>query len=161
VVLAVTYPWASASSYLSSQSVADSRCNPHATPRSSYSRRSPSCRFFLCRPALLCLVLQRHRRLSVPCSRGFSCLSAQFRSPRCVLWPLKFIQLTSRENDSSDAHSYHLPTRHVGTGVPFGYVVTADDGITTGVKAAEPKSLCVTHFLLASKNLLEHLECSQ
>ena len=38
VVLAVTYPWAPASSYLSSQSVADSRCNPHATPRSSYSR---------------------------------------------------------------------------------------------------------------------------
>ena len=27
MVLAVTYPWASASSYLSSQSVADSRCN--------------------------------------------------------------------------------------------------------------------------------------
>ena len=98
MVLAVTYPWASASSYLSSQSVADSRCNPHATPRSSYSRRSPSCRFFLCRSALLCLVLQRHRRrLSVPCSRGISCLSAQFRSPRCVLWPLKFIQLTSRQ----------------------------------------------------------------
>ena len=42
MVLAVTYPWASASSYLSSQSVADSRCNPHATPRSSYSRRSHS-----------------------------------------------------------------------------------------------------------------------
>ena len=32
-MLAVTYPWASASSYLSSQSVADSRCNPHATQR--------------------------------------------------------------------------------------------------------------------------------
>ena len=62
MVLAVTYPWASASSYLSSQSVADSRCNPHATPRSSYSRRSPSRRFFLCRSALLCLVLQRHQR---------------------------------------------------------------------------------------------------
>ena len=31
MVLAVTYPWAPASSYLSSQSVADSRCNPHAT----------------------------------------------------------------------------------------------------------------------------------
>ena len=29
-----TRPWASAPSYLSSQSVADSRCNPHATPRS-------------------------------------------------------------------------------------------------------------------------------
>ena len=28
MVLAVTYPWAPASSYLSSQSVADSRCNP-------------------------------------------------------------------------------------------------------------------------------------
>ena len=117
VVLAVAHPWASASSYLSSQSVADSRCNPHATPRSSYPRRSPSCRFFLCRAALLCLVPQRHHRLSVPCSRGFSCLSAQFCSPRCVLWPLKFIQLTSRENDSSDAHSYHLPTRHVVTQV--------------------------------------------
>ena len=90
VVLAVTYPWAPASSYLSSQSVADSRCNPHATPRSSYSRRSPSRRFFLCRSALPCLVLHRHCCLSVPCSRGFSCLSAQFRSPRCVLWPLKF-----------------------------------------------------------------------
>ena len=91
MVLAVTYPWAPASSYLSSQSVADSRCNPHATPRSSYSRRSPSRRFFLCRSALPCLVLHRHCCLSVPCSRGFSCLSAQFRSPRCVLWPLKFI----------------------------------------------------------------------
>ena len=51
LVLAVTYPWAPASSYLSSQSVADSRCNPHATPRSSYSRRSPSRRFFLAFPA--------------------------------------------------------------------------------------------------------------
>ena len=116
-MLAVTYPWAPASSYLSSQSVADSRCNPHATPRSSYSRRSPSRRFFLCRSALLCLVLQRHCCLSVPCSRGFSCLSAQIRSPRCVLWPLKFIQLTSRENDSSDAHSDHLPPRQVVTQV--------------------------------------------
>ena len=38
-MLAVTYPWASASSYLSSQSVADSRCNPHATPRSSKERK--------------------------------------------------------------------------------------------------------------------------
>ena len=95
MVLAVTYPWASASSYLSSQSVADSRCNPHATPRSSYSRRSPSRRFFLCRSALPCLALHRHCCLSVPCSRGFSCLSAQFCSPRCVLWPLKFIQLSN------------------------------------------------------------------
>ena len=35
VVLAVARPWASASSYLSSQSLADSRCNLHATSRSS------------------------------------------------------------------------------------------------------------------------------
>ena len=96
VVLAVAHPWASASSYLSSQSLSDSRCNLHATPRSSHSRYSPSRRFFLCRSALLCLVLQRHRCLSVPCSRTFSCLSAQFRSPRCVLWPLEFIKLSSR-----------------------------------------------------------------
>ena len=65
VVLAVTYPWAPASSYLSSQSVADSRCHLYAAPRSSYPRRSRSCRFFLCRATLLCLVPQRHRRLSV------------------------------------------------------------------------------------------------
>ena len=53
MVLAVTYPWAPASSYLSSQSVADSRCHLYAAPRSSYPRRSRSCRFFLCRPPLL------------------------------------------------------------------------------------------------------------
>ena len=52
-MLAVAHPWASASSYLSSQSLADSRCNLHATSRSSelssfsplslhpLSRRSP------------------------------------------------------------------------------------------------------------------------
>ena len=40
MVLAVAHPWASVSSYLSSQSVADSRCNPHATPRSPQIRCS-------------------------------------------------------------------------------------------------------------------------
>ena len=57
VVLAAAHPWASASSYLSSQSLSDSRCNLHATPRSSHSCSSPSCRFFLCRSALLSLVI--------------------------------------------------------------------------------------------------------
>ena len=60
-------PWASAASfflptYLSSQSLADSLAATfylHATSRSSHSRRSLSCRFFLCRVALLCLVLRR------------------------------------------------------------------------------------------------------
>ena len=36
-MLAVAHPWASASSYLSSQSLADSRCNLHAA---SYATRS-------------------------------------------------------------------------------------------------------------------------
>ena len=59
MVLAVAHPnpWSSASFYLPSQSLADSRCNLHATSRSSHSRRSPSCRFLLCRVALICLVL--------------------------------------------------------------------------------------------------------
>ena len=77
VVLAVAHPnpWSSASSYLSSQSLADSRCNLHATLRSSHSRRSLSCRFFLCRVALLCLILRRRRRLPLSCSRFFSHVS--------------------------------------------------------------------------------------
>ena len=83
--LAGTHPWASASSYLPSQSLADSRCNLHATSRSSHSRRSLSCRFFLCRVALLRLVLRRRRRLPVPCSRCFLRLSAQLRPPRSSL----------------------------------------------------------------------------
>ena len=36
--LAVAHPWSSASSYLSSQSLSDSRCNLRATSRSSHSR---------------------------------------------------------------------------------------------------------------------------
>ena len=50
------HPWASASSYLSSQSLADSRCDLHATSRSPPSRRSFPCLFFFCRVALLCFV---------------------------------------------------------------------------------------------------------
>ena len=75
-MLAVAHPWASASSYLSSQSLADSRCNLRATSRSPPSRRALPCRFFLCRVALLCLVLRRRRRLPIPpipCSARGSC----------------------------------------------------------------------------------------
>ena len=43
VVLAVAHPWASASSYLSSQFLANSRSDLHAASRSSHSRRSLSC----------------------------------------------------------------------------------------------------------------------
>ena len=97
MVLAVAHPWASASSYLSSQSLADSRCNLHATPRSSHSRRSLPCRFLLCRVALLCLILRRCRRLPIPCSR----CSAQLCPPRGIFWPLEFIELSSRKDDST------------------------------------------------------------
>ena len=51
------------------------------------------CRFFLCRVALLCLVLRRRRRLPIPCSLGFFRLSAQLRPPRGIFWPLEFIEL--------------------------------------------------------------------
>ena len=53
-MLAVAHPWASASFYLSSQSLADSRCNLHATSekgwrlgRSTWSR-SASFFFLVC-----------------------------------------------------------------------------------------------------------------
>merc|ERR1711935_618549 len=107
------HPWASASSYLSSQSLADSRCSLHATSRSSHSRRSFPCRFFFCRVALLCLVLRRRRRLPFPCSHCFLRLSAQLRPPRCISWPLESIELSSSKDESSDAHCYQLPPSHV------------------------------------------------
>ena len=93
--LAVAHPWASASSYLSSQSLSDSRFNLRATSRSPPSRRSFPCLFFFCRVALLCFVLRRRRLLPVPCSRGFLRLSAQLRPPRCISWPLESIELSS------------------------------------------------------------------
>ena len=159
-MLAVAHPnpWSSASFYLPSQSLADSRCNLHATSRSSHSRRSPSCRFLLCRVALVCLILRRRRRLPIPCSRGFSRLSAQLCPPRGIFWPLEFIELSSRKDDSSDAHCDHLPPSHIvaqvhslfghfctstddaGAGVPFGCIVTADDEITTGVSSSSGSS---------------------
>ena len=91
VVLAVAHPipWSSASFYLPSQSLADSRCNLHATSRSSHSRRSPSCRFLLCRVALVCLVLRRCRRLSIPCSRGLSRLSERLQDYNPLVFSLE------------------------------------------------------------------------
>merc|ERR1711935_1120108 len=84
-------------------------CHLAVAPFSSFS---PSCRFFLCRVALLCLVLRRRRRLPFPCSRGFSLLSA-LRPPRGISWPLESIELSSRKDDSSDAHCDHLPPSHI------------------------------------------------
>ena len=52
MVLAIAHPWASASSYLSSQSLSDSRCNLHATPR----RRCPGII-----PSRLCAIITHSR----------------------------------------------------------------------------------------------------
>ena len=82
---------------------------PYATSRSPPSRRGLPCRFFLCRVALLCLVLRRRRRLPLPCSR----CSAQLCPPCCISWPLKSIELSSSKDESSDAHCYHLPPSHI------------------------------------------------
>merc|ERR1711935_629099 len=41
----------------------------------------------------------------IPWSRGF--FSAQLRPPRGIFWPLEFIELSSRKDGSSDAHSDH------------------------------------------------------
>ena len=110
------------------------------------------------RVALLCLILRRRRRLPIPCSRGFFRLSAQLRPPRGIFWPLEFIELSSRKDDSSDAHrsfaanqvisflrstlvsSTCTSTDDVGTGVPFGCIVTAADWITTGVSPSSGSS---------------------
>ena len=103
MVLAVAHPRASTTSYLSSQFLADSRCNLHGTwimpplavvPLSSFS-------------PLSLLPLSRRSRLPRPatppppapdpCSRGCSRLSAQLCPPRGIFWPLEFIELSSRK----------------------------------------------------------------
>ena len=39
--------------------------------------------------------------------------SAQLCPPRGIFWPLEFIELSSRKDDSSDAHCDHLPPSHI------------------------------------------------
>ena len=148
MVLAVTYPWAPASSYLSSQSVADSRCNPHATPRSSYSRRSlppvASSSVAPLSPASLCIATAACRSLALaasPASRRNTALLAAYFGPSSLsssplarttlLTPTPIIcrpvMLLLRSTLSSITCTF---IDGVGTGFPFGYVVTADDPCT-------------------------------
>merc|ERR1712153_88518 len=47
--------------------------------------------------------------LPIPCPR----LSAQLCPPRSISWPLESIELSSRKDDSSDAHCDHLPPSHI------------------------------------------------
>jgi len=149
VVLAVAHPnpWSSASFYLPSQSLADSRCDLHATSRSSHSRRSPSCRFLLCRVALVCLVRDAAaacRSLAIPASPAFrrnsallaayfgpSSLSSSPRARTTLLTPTAIIcrQVISLLRSTLSSNTC-ASTDDVGAGVPFGCIVTADDGIT-------------------------------
>ena len=89
---------------------------PPVVPLSSFSG-SLSCRFFLCRVALLCLVLQR-RRLPLPAlasSPAFrrSCLCLP--SSRHILAPRVYRVLLAQGRPSSDAHSDRLPPSHAKT----------------------------------------------
>ena len=54
--------------------------------------------------------------LSLACSRGSRLLppfGATLPSSRHIFWPLEFIELSSRKDDSSDAHCDHLPPGHI------------------------------------------------
>ena len=116
--LAVAHPWASASSYLSSQSLSDSRCNLHATSRSSHSRRSPSCRFILCRVTLLCLVLWPVPPLSADPLVSRLLLGATPPSSRHILAPRVYRALLA-QGRLSDAHSDHYQSvSHDSAGEP-------------------------------------------
>ena len=99
VLLAVAHPWASASSYLSSQSLADSAATfmpPRVLPTLGISRRylslSPAASSSVsslssasfCDAAAACRA----------CSRGFSRLSAQTPPSSRRIWPLEFIKLS-------------------------------------------------------------------
>ena len=90
VVLAVAHPWASASSYLSSQSLADSRCNLHATSRSSHTLifLSPvaSSSVASLSSASFCDAAAACRSLALVASPAFR-RSSGLRSPRSVFWP--------------------------------------------------------------------------
>ena len=158
MVLAVAHPWASASSYLSSQSVADSRCHLYAAPRSSYPRRSRSCvassSVAPLSSASFCSATAACRSLALtasPASRRSSALLAAYCCPSSLsssplarttlLTPTPMIcrpvMLLLRSTLSSITCTF---IDGVGTGVPFGYVVTADDGITTGVSSSSASS---------------------
>jgi len=104
VVLAVAHPnpWSSASFYLPSQSLADSRCNLHATsvlavrptlvvlpPVASSSLASLS-------SASSCDAAAACRSLALAASPAFRRNSADC-PPRGIFWPLEFIELSSRK----------------------------------------------------------------
>ena len=77
-----------------------------------------SCRFILAVASLFsasfCDARRRRLPIPLPCSRGFSRLSAQLRPPRGVFWPLEFIALravwpraSSFPRDSSFVSNYY------------------------------------------------------
>ena len=153
MVLAVAHPWASVASYLSSQSVADSRCNPHATPRSSptlvalppvaSSSVAPLSSASFCSATAACRSLAL---TASPASRRSSALLAAYCGPSSLsssplarttlLTPTpiicRHVKLLLRSTLSSITCTF---TDGVGTGVPLGYVVQ----LVAGIKKAGPR----------------------
>jgi len=112
---AVAHPWASTSSYLSSQSLSDSRCNLRATSRSPPSRRALPCRFFLCRVALpsasFCDAAAACRSLVLAASFAFrrsSALLAAYPGPSRLSSSPR-----ARTSLLTPSHCYHLPPGHI------------------------------------------------
>jgi len=121
-----------------------SQQNLHAASRSSHSRRSPSCRFILLSRRSPLLVLRRHRRLPLPCSRGYSrasrrnsaLLAAYFgpsslsSSPRARTTLLTPTPIICRQVMLLLRSTLVSCTSTVGVGarVPFGCIMTADKG---------------------------------
>jgi len=138
-------------------------CHLAVVPFSSCSRALP-CRFFLCRVALLCrccaaaaacrsLVLSasfafRRSSALLAAYLGPSSLSSSPRARTSLLTPTAIIcrpvisllrsTLSSRERDSSNTCAF---TDDAGAGVPFGCIVTADNGISTGSSSSETSRL--------------------
>ena len=95
----------------SSQSPRRFSLQPYATSRSSHSRRSLfSCRFF---PLSLRSPLPRSATTPLPADPLPSPLGATLPSSQHILAPRVYRAISSRKDDSSDAHCDHLPPSHI------------------------------------------------
>merc|ERR1711935_1024091 len=155
------HPWASASSYLSSQSLADSRslqpsCHLAVVPLSSFfplsllllSRRSPLPRSATPPPPAVPLfsLLLAPFGAAPPSSLHIlappSSLSSSPRARTSLRTPTAIIchpvMSLLRSTLSSNTCAF---TDDAGAGVPFGCIVIADNGISTGSSSSESSSL--------------------
>ena len=145
VVLAVAHPNPSlvVCLFLSpfAESLADSRCNLHATSRSSHSRRSPSYRFLLCRvprvvdcttwkPVLLMYRLHRLHRFWARSARRHLSSGQEVTRGRCH--PCRFCPVRCHEGharvsaaQAANSWSWALPPRRSATWMEQGSRVAA------------------------------------